>query len=306
MVVVYLAAALTLLALAVSLYFFRFACARDLKQKNTIGDSPWTPYLTEMNAGRDRFLAGNPEQVEIQSRDGLALRGLYYQNGSSKNSVLLMHGYRSAGLMDFGVILPFYLDLGLNILVVDQRAHGKSEGSYITFGSLERYDCADWAAWLDRRVGGEGKIVLDGISMGASTVLLACGLPLPETVTAIVADCGYSSPYEQLRHVAKNMMHLPTWPILPLIEFWARLLGKCSLRVSAADALRRNTTLPVLFVHGDADKFVPCAASRENFEACAAPKELVIVEGASHGLSYLVARALCEQKLRAFLADMFT
>ncbi len=306
MIFLYLAAALVLVVLGVSLYFFRFACARHVRAKTSIADSPWGPYLDEMHAGRDRFLACNPEQVEIRSRDGLALRGLFYRNGESEKSVLLLHGYRSGGLQDFGVILPFYLDRGYNILLVDQRAHGRSEGDYIAFGSMERYDCADWAAWLDRRLDSTGGIVLDGISMGASTALLACGLPLPASVRGIVADCGYSSPYDQLRHVAQDMMHLPAWPILPLIELWARLLGGFSLRVSAADALRQNTSLPVLFVHGEADAFVPCAASRENYDACAAPKELVLVPDAGHGLSYLVDRATCAHKLQQFLEKLVT
>ncbi len=301
-------ALLALLALGVSFFFYRFACARSFRPKKSVGGSPLAPYKAEMAAERARFLAGEPEQVEIVSRDGLRLRGLYYSNGESRRSVLLVHGYRAAhgGMTDFSIVLPFYIELGLNILLIDQRAHGESEGETIAFGALERYDCADWAAWLDTRMGGRGEIVLDGISMGAATVLLASDLPLPASVRGIVADCGYSNPYTQLRHVARDMLHLPIWPVLPLIRFWARALGGFELRVSAADSLRRNTALPVLFVHGDADGFVPCAASRENYAACAAPKELVIVEGAAHGLSYLVDRPRCQAKLREFFRSVFT
>lgn len=293
-----------LVELLISLYFFRFACARNFRQKRRVDSEPlWVQAKEEGLRGQQIFLDAQPQEVSLRSRDGLTLRGLFYQNKDSLRTVLLVHGYRASrgGLSDFGVILPYYMQLGLNILLIDQRAHGRSEGNYIAFGSLERFDCADWAAWLDRRFEGKGAILLDGISMGAATVLLASGLPLPRSVRGIVADCGYSCPYDQLVHVSRHMLHLPAWPTVPLIELWARVLGGFSLKPSAAQALRHNRRLPVLFVHGEADNFVPCSASRENYDACAAEKQLVTIPGAPHGLSYLTDRPRCEQMLGAFI-----
>ncbi len=302
-----LIAAVLLFELCISYYFFRLACARNFKQKRRINSDPlWKLCKEEGLRGQQAFLDASPQRVEIQSRDGLKLRGLFYQNGSNRNTVLLMHGYRAThgGLTDFGIILPYYMQLGLNILLVDQRAHGESEGDYIAFGSLERFDCVDWANWLDGHFEKNCRTILDGISMGAATVLLASGLPLPQSVCGIIADCGYSCPYDQLVHVCRDMMHLPVWPTVPLIEFWARLLGGFSLKVSAARALQTNSRLPVLFVHGEEDHFVPCAASRQNYEAAVSEKKLVLIPGAPHGLSYLVDRPRCQHELEKFIDNL--
>ena len=289
-----------LLALVGSFFFFRFACDARLSVPGFDG-SPWEPYKDLFQAGRDWLAAQPQEEVFLQSRDGLRLRGVFVPHGDSRATVLLMHGYRAkGGIADFSVILPYYASLGLNILLIDERACGESEGRYICFGVQERYDCADWCAYLDGRFGGDCRILLDGISMGASTVLMASGLPLPQSVCAIVADCGFVSPWQECRYVAKQM-HLPLF-LLPLVDVWCRLLAKFSLREASTTAALAVNRRPILFLHGEDDTFVPCAASKENFAACTAEKELYLVPGAGHALSYLLDMGACKTRLRSFVA----
>ncbi len=281
------------------------ACARGFSLYKPAGaaDNPlFAPYRPLFDEGRAWYEAAPRERVEIQSFDGLTLAGQWIPNGDSRRTVLLMHGYRAAGgVADFGVILPYYYSLGLNLLLVDERACGESEGRYICFGVRERFDCAAWAGYLAERLGPRSSILLDGISMGASTVLMASGLALPAQVKAIVADCGFTSPWAQCAHVARTALHLPAFLLWP-VELWCRLIAGFSLRgADTREALAHNT-LPVLLLHGTGDDFVPPRMTEENDAACRAPHETYLVDGAGHGMSYLLKTTFCQKILRDFIA----
>lgn len=193
------------------------------------------------------------------------------------------------------------IDGGFNVLLVDQRAHGESEGKYLTFGVNERFDCLSWASYAAERFGNDVKIYLYGISMGASTVLMASALPLPKSVSGIVADCGYTSPKDIIFSVLRDH-HVPAAPVYAVARLGAKLFCGFDLdSASAPDALSRSH-IPVLFIHGDDDRFVPCRMSRENFEASAAEhKKLLIVHNAGHGLSYMLDRPAYLSALHEFL-----
>ena len=228
------------------------------------------------------------ESVWITADDGVRLHGQYYETEPGAPLQIMFHGYRGAGERDFSRGLPFALECNHNVLLVDQRAHGQSGGRCLTLGVKERLDCLAWVRYAIERFGPDTKIVLIGISMGAATVLMAAGLPLPGNVKGIVADCGYTAPADILRHVM-GQMGLPVWLFFPLVRIGGRLFGGFDVcAASAADAMPR-CTVPVCFIHGETDDFVPCDMSRENYRLCAAKqKRLCTVPHAHHGLSYLV------------------
>lgn len=242
------------------------------------------------------------EDVFITSFDGLRLHAKFYAASERKAPVQIMfHGYKSSAERDFCGGLREGIDGGFNVLLVDQRAHGESEGKYLTFGVNERFDCLSWASYAAERFGNDVKIYLYGISMGASTVLMASALPLPKSVSGIVADCGYTSPKAIICSVLRDH-HVPAAPVYAVAKLGARLFCGFDLdSASAPDALRRSH-IPVLFIHGDDDRFVPCRMSRENFEASAAEhKKLLIVHNAGHGLSYMLDRPAYLSALHEFL-----
>lgn len=297
-------AALVITLLLVGYIIFAVACWRKTGKIMGSGAPNLAPYRAQMDAGRNWFLGQNPEKVEIISYDGLRLRGLYLEHPEAKGTILLMHGYRMDGYTDFTCIYKHYYDLGYSLLNAFQRAHAESEGEYITFGIKERCDCRDWCFYIADRFGPEHKIVMDGLSMGAATVLMATSLELPENVKGVIADCGFTSPWDQISHLMKIKYHLPVHPLLDLADMWARLIGGFSLKgYSTLEAIKENT-LPILFLHGEDDIFVPTDFSRRAYELCSAPKKILTVPGAAHGVSYLVDPESCDRALDEFLNNI--
>ncbi|MEA5051760.1 MAG: alpha/beta hydrolase [Oscillospiraceae bacterium] len=283
--------ALLLLLLAVSGYFFKFVITREsirLKSKDFFnGASPWAKYQAAVDEGAAWLRAAEKEDVWLDSFDGLRLHAYFLPAaGRAKRAVLCAHGYRGSYDYDFSGAARWLHENGCDLLLIDERAHGRSEGHYICYGAKERFDVRDWANWLDKRYDGALPVYLDGLSMGAATVLMASGLVLPGSVRGIVADCGFTSPRAIFEHNIRSLYHLPVYPLLWFFGLYCRVFAKFGLGdASTLDALRVNTR-PVLLVHGGADNFVPTRMSRENYDACTAPKELYIVEGVGHAASY--------------------
>lgn len=226
------------------------------------------------------------EPVTITSRDGFSLWGRYYHFLDGAPVQIQFHGYRGNAIREYSGGVQMAQNMGYNVIVVDERAHGRSGGHTITFGIKERFDCADWVKYTAERFGQATPIVLSGVSMGAATVLMASELPLAGNVLAITADCPYSDPGAIIRKVCRDQGY-PTWLVYPFICLGALLFGK--FRIWEASPLKavQNTKIPIHLIHGDADDFVPCEMSRQINEVCASRHRLVIFPGAGHGLSYL-------------------
>lgn len=211
-----------------------------------------------------------------------------------------MHGWRSIWSRDFGVIAPFWHDNGCSVLYAEQRGQGESEGEYMGFGMLERHDCLKWVQWVNENNPDNLPVYLVGLSMGATTVLMAAGLELPESVHGIMADCGFTSAHDIWKHVMEENLHLH----YGLHAATAEALCKKKINMgpkdySTVDAMRQ-CKVPVLFIHGTDDSFVPVTMTYENYKACSSPKQLLIVPGAEHGMSYCVEREKYEAVAKAF------
>ena len=232
------------------------------------------------------------EKVYIKSHDGLKLYGRYYKGEEGKPISLQFNGYKGNGIRDMAGGLAFSLELGYSVMCVDQRAHGYSEGNTISFGIKERYDVLDWIKYILERFGNNTKIVLQGISMGAATVLMAADLDLPENVVAIIADCPYCSPFEIVEKVTAVDLKLPWKIIKPFMLLGARLFGHFNLKESSALESVKNAKVPILIIHGDDDDFVPLEMSERVQKVKPELVTLVPVHGAPHGLSFVVDNAL--------------
>ncbi|MBR3289330.1 MAG: alpha/beta hydrolase [Clostridia bacterium] len=265
---------------------------------------PYRPYLAEASRMTDAARSLPCESVWTTADDGVRLHGSFYEVAAGAPVQILFHGYRGIGTRDFSGGLPFALENGYNVLLIDQRAHGQSGGRCLTLGVKERYDCLTWIRYVIERFGADTRVVLYGMSMGAATVLMAAGLPLPENVKGIVADCGYTAPADILKLVMSRMNY-PVRLFYPLVRLGARLYGGFDPNAaSAADAMTR-CAVPVCLIHGEKDDFVPCDMSRENFRLCAADnKRLLTVPNAWHGISYLVDRERYTKVVKEFLASI--
>lgn len=244
------------------------------------------------------------EEVSIRSHDGLTLHGRFYAVKENAPLIIVFHGYRSPTLRDCAGAFALGLKLGYNILAVDQRAHGKSEGRVISFGIKERYDCLTWIRYANSRFGDDTKIVLSGISMGAATVLMTASLDLPENVKGIMADCPYASPAAIIQKVSNDVGYPPKLAY-PFIWLGALLFG--GFRLNSCDAVSavQNTNLPILLIHGEEDHFVPCEMSRQIHKK-AVISQLYTFPNAGHGLSYLIDHNRYEEICTEFLTHVFS
>ena len=271
-------------------YVFCLGCVRGK-------DMPWlvqeeiekTSYgcFYECMADADRWLREHDaREVFIQSHDGLKLCAQWVPADQARGTVLLAHGYRSTKLLDFGAAFELCHNLGLNLLIPDQRSHGKSQGKYITFGVKESRDMLGWLRFHQQQVGSY-PVILFGLSMGASTVMYLADEDLPDNVKGIIADCGFTSPKEILTRVYRKVIHLPPEPTIWAAGLFTRLFAGFRLTQKDTRKTLAKNHLPILLIHGTADEFVPCQMTRQSYKACAGPKELLLVEGAAHGVSFL-------------------
>lgn len=273
------------------------------KKKGNPSSNPAVVTMRTLQAQGMDWMGQQPFQtVSIQSRDGLNLVGHWLPCPDAKRTVLLCHGWKGSWQENMVVFGPFLQAQGCNLLFMEQRGHGESEGKYLGFGVLERHDCLGWVQWLQGRTTSDLPIYLLGGSLGAATVLMTSGFHLPEQVHGVIADCGFVSPEEQIGLTLKAWWHLPRQPFLWLTDrICRRKAGYSFWEYSTLKAMETNTK-PILFVHGTEDRFVPPEGTLRNYNACRTEKELFLVEGARHMQSYLLATAEYQKRLSAFFA----
>ena len=292
----------------VSWLLFSMACARKVPKiisplmEGLIGDFKLGE-LEMVKEGR-KFYSEEPRETwNTTSRDGLRLSAQYIPCEGARATIILFHGYRSGALHDFSGVLPYYRSLGLNILMCDQRAHGESEGKYITFGVLERFDVLSWVEEHNARVGEGTPVIIDGISMGGATVAYAADLDLPANVVGLIDDCGYACPKGQI-HYVMGLMKIPVFPFYHLADAMARMLAKFSFSDADGRKALARAKIPCMFIHGEADDFVPCRMGIECHDACPTEKKIFICKDAGHGMSYITETEKCKQMLREFIDEV--
>lgn len=265
----------------------------------------WEEYKKGIAPRKEYLLSQPTEHVTIQANDGITLHGDFFYAENSKKIAILFHGYTSSA-MSSASFASFLHKQGISCLLVDNRAHGNSEGQYIGFGVLDRHDCLEWIEYVNGRFGNDIKIMLYGVSMGGSTVLMAGGMEeCPDNVKLIIADCAFTSPEDVFTHILKRDYKMPKFPVMNINNMICRKkagygFGDCS----TLDAVQ-TMKCPVLFVHGSEDTFVPTWMSEKNYETCKTEKALLMVENAGHGASYYENPELYESKASEFLNKYF-
>ncbi|HAT54046.1 MAG TPA: alpha/beta hydrolase [Lactobacillus sp.] len=221
------------------------------------------------------------------------------------DTVIISHGYKGNGETMASYAKMFH-QLGYNVLLPDDRAHGKSAGRYITFGWLDRLDYLDWINRVIEETGRDARIVLFGVSMGGATVEMMSGETLPEQVRCIIADCGYSSIDDELVYLLKRNFHLPKYPFLPAVNAINRHKQGFNLnQVSSVTQLKHNKR-PVFFIHGEKDIYVPAEMLAANYDATQGPKEKWIVKDATHAESFWIDPETYKQHIAQFLNEYLT
>lgn len=224
------------------------------------------------------------QDVYITSYDGYKLHAYQIKQNSDK-WVICVHGYRDKA-EGMSLYAYHYYNKGYNVLLPDLKGHGKSEGRYVGMGYNDRKDLI---SWIEKIIDGfpDSQIVLHGVSMGAATVMMTCGENLPTNVKVAVEDCGYSSVYDQYSFVAENFINIPLQGFaLSALNTYAIL--KTGVNIKQMDSIRQleKSKIPMLFIHGDADNFVPYEMLTKVYEANdRIKKEKFVVNGATHAYS---------------------
>jgi fermentation-respiration switch protein FrsA (DUF1100 family) len=297
-VTVFLLVALFEIALAV--YFVRRTLLRtqtDIERTLDMAGTSWEEYIPQIQSDREWLWQQVHERLTILSNDGLKLSGNFFPVKNARGTVICLHGYTSNSVRDYTSLAKYYLENNFQLLLVDHRAHGESEGKYIGFGILERYDSLKWIEYLNERFGCEQKILVHGTSMGAATTLMMTGLKLPENVCGVVADCGFTSPWDVFKSVLKNTYHLSAFPLLHLTSLIARMTAGYDYTECSATEEVKKSTVPILLIHGSADTFVPTYMCEEIYKNCS-DGEMQIIEGAGHAESYYKNPQLYKEKLQ--------
>ncbi len=291
-----------ILTFAMAYYMYRFSIVRDMKGKRQ--RNLWEEELPESKSLSDadnkkmqegaRWIKSNlTELVKIKSFDGLTLVGHIIEHPNPLGVCIMAHGYRSHAIYDFSCAAEDLFKRGFSLLLIDQRAHGYSEGRHIGFGVTERYDIVRWAAFAEERW--DLPIIMDGVSMGAATVLMGCAVGYPKRVSAIIADCGYTNAGEICKIVMKKWFKLPPFPVYHAARLLVKLFAKYDLEAADTRVAITQSDVPILLAHGHGDDFVPYYMSEENYAAGLKRKqygkeakiELFTSSAAKHAQSYL-------------------
>lgn len=299
-------AAASVTAYVTTNYLIKIALDREkpkvmqLVEQRISGSEFNNEFLNDLRVAAERLSEKTNEIVEITSHDGTSLIGHWIPCEHAKRVIIAMHGWRSTWYKDFGMIADFWEKNDCSVLYAEQRGQNNSGGDYIGFGPIERYDCLDWINWVTGRCGSEIPIYLGGVSMGATTVLMAASLALPDNVHGIVGDCGFTSPHAIWKHVANNNLHI-AFGIRGAVAdaLYEKKIQTDTVDYSTMDALQ-NSSVPVMLIHGTDDHFVPVEMTYENYKACSSPKKLFVVPGADHGMSYYVDKEGYEAVIQDF------
>lgn len=240
----------------------------------------------------------NKSDVYINSFDNLKLHGYEIKRNKSNKWAITVHGYTVKAEYMSSIAYNYY-NLGYNVIIPDLRGHGQSEGDYIGMGWHDRLDIIKWIEYILKE-DKDAQILLHGISMGAATVMMASGEDLPKNVKVIIEDCGYTSVKDQLSYKLRTMFKLPSFPLLNICNIITKIKNNYLITEASCINQIRKTNIPILFIHGNKDKFVPFYMLEELYSACNSPKDKLIVNNAGHAKSEKVNSKLYWGKIEEF------
>lgn len=243
----------------------------------------WIDSLQHVQALRDLY---------IENEEGTKLHALYVPAAdSTSRTAVIVHGYTDNAVRMLMIGYLYSRRLGYNILLPDLYGHGMSEGTEVQMGWKDRLDVLRWTEEANRLFGNHTQMVVHGISMGAATTMCVAGevqhgLHRQPFVKCFVEDCGYTSAWDEFKGELNNQFGLPAFPLLHVASALCDMKYGWSFQEASPLEQVRKCTLPMLFIHGDADTFVPTWMVYPLYEAKPAPKELWIVPDAEHAVAY--------------------
>ncbi len=286
-------------------YFFRFALDPGLKTDiGMVGKG--TKYEPEVTIGYQWLHDHDKERYTTISFDGLTLHGHFFPAENAKRTILFFHGWRGGWDKDFAPFITWFHKNNCHLLLVEERAQGNSTGKYMGMGILERKDVLTWLSFYQKEKGpslGSLPIYLMGVSMGASTVLMSAGEELPKQVKGIIADCGFSNPYEMFKNYGKRIFHIPEFPLLFHLNHLCKRKISFSLKDYSVEQAMETCELPILFIHGAADTFVLPSMTEKNYQRCHSKKSILVIDEAEHCMSFLVGKEAYTQALKQFFCE---
>ena len=282
-------AAVAAVIVLISWMLYRFTFATGEKERGEVHIPSHGPYgiLYDTMVSYSTHVQNAPfTYVHTQSMDGLKLSGMYYHRKAGVPLILAFHGYKGHPYFDGCPAFAIAEKMGYNLLLVEQRGHGHSEGKCLTMGVRERMDCVCWSRWAQQHYPDTDQVLM-GVSIGAATVLMASDQGVSDHVKAIIADCGYTTVPAILKHCIPQMLKgAPVGLCYAIGRLGARLFAGFDPEDGNALTSMKNNTIPVLLIHGDIDDFVPWQMSIENNEACIAEHRLVMIHDAPHAASF--------------------
>ena len=266
---------------------FLFHLALNPKSsKSIIFKQEWDEEKELKKIENEKWLEENAKEVYIQNKK-LNLHSYEIRNKKdSKVWVIAVHGYIDSANSMVDSAKQF-ISYGYHVLLPDLRAHGKSDGKYIGMGWLDKNDILLWIDYLIATYGNI-KIILYGISMGAATVMMASGEDLPSNVRMVIEDCGYTSAWEEFSHELKYLFHMPPFPALYNANLITILRAKYSFRKASSIKQIKKSKIPILFIHGEKDNFVPFYMLDKLYQAATCPKEKLVIKGAAHAEAQII------------------
>ena len=287
------------------IYFFVFYT--PVKNQNDVmrpmSGPNYAKYSKETNDLIKELLAKKCEMVYIKSRDGLKLEARYYESENKDTPIAICaHGYRGTSIRDFCGGSKLLSSLDMSLLLISERGCMGSEGHTVTFGVKEKNDILDWVEYVKKRKRENASIYLMGVSMGAHTVLTVASSLSGNNVRGIIADCPYTSSLSIIESVMAKK-HFPHWLFYPLVKASSSIWGAFHLTREGAVESVRNTSIPILIIHGTKDNLVPYTMSEEIYNANEDIVKLVEVEGADHALSYMVDNKLYIESVKEFVSS---
>lgn len=287
--------------LATGLYIFRSTVTRELHDI----EKSYNRYVENNLFDEALYNSASKEDITLKSFDDLNLTSTLIMNENPTNKfIVLVHGVSICYVGSLKYFDIFYRN-GFNVLIVNQRRHGKSEGKYSTYGFYEKYDVNMWIEYLKSRFGNDIILGLHGESMGAGTVIET--IPLNDSIKFVIEDCGYSNFHEligfQITHEYKNrLVRKILRPSLLFANFFMKTKAKFSMKKIVPIDIVASSSLPMMFVHGKEDYFVPWYMAVDLYKAkTKGYKELYLVEGAKHAEALEVNKILYEKKIMTFI-----
>lgn len=280
-------------------------------RKKNVADLKKSPIVGALGPDFDKFQEFSDEAVEafkdvpyewvsVIADDGAKLSARLYRTEGAESTVICLPGYNTTALAGFAPIAPFYIKNGYNLLLVTGRAQGESGGRDIGFGTPEAADLIKWIELTETKLPDTG-IVIHGYSIGAVAALIAAGKGLPRSVKCVISDSAYSKLWDVFEYQIKQLFKLAPFPILHIAEFFAKKKSGCDFRTNIVK-YTATASVPILFIHGAKDMFIPTYMCEALYESCTAPKGLLIIEGAGHAQAYMRDTAAYEEAIKGFIA----